>query len=422
MTTAKTVLRWREVGTAAKLVGFASALLIASAYKDARLEVGPLRVHLTVIVLALAALFTSRRAASLPAAIFVPMALFAAVFSVSAIADESISEVIKLLTFFFTIVIVARAIRSAQELLVVALGLLACGAFLELRNFLVVGTAGGAYYDQSLDGLGNKNAFSLYYLPALLFAAWAWLVRPVAGVVRTLVIVAAVFISLTSLMGANRSGWLGVAIVGLAVLSWGRSPRVLIGLTLSASLIYVSFDWVVSADVFRLRLQQTTEGYSSDELRQSLFRTALEIGAENPVLGLGPAGLQRELARRLIPEASYVDPHNAIGAVAGGSGLIALALMAWWLYSLLRLTFGRTMTDARWLLRWLIVLWVARSMFSQETLYSPAFGIAFGAALGYLLSENRMISSTPLLNTRHVTRGAGNRADHVWHRRHHSSW
>lgn len=376
--------RFQSVGAAARIVALASATLIASAFRDARIDIAGLRLHLSIVVLALAVPFLRSNMATLQRWVLPQMVAFTAMFSVSALIEGSYAEVVKLATFFIALCVTAVAIRSFQDVVAVTIGLVLCALFLGYRNFQVIGAGAGSYYDETLDGLGNKNAFSLYYLPGILLATWAWTIKPVQGWLRWAMMASVLFLSLTALIGGNRSGWLGVGIVGLGALSWGRSMRVFSAIAITSICIYVAFDRVISADVFRERWRQTTEGYSSDELREQLFETSLEIGLENPLLGLGPFGLQAELAHRLIPNAPNVDPHNAFGAIIGGAGLLAFAAFVWLVVALFRAKPDGA-PDARWLVRWMTVLWIIRGFFSQETLYSPSFAIGIGTALGYLL-------------------------------------
>lgn len=376
--------RFQAVGTAARVVALAAVLLIASAFRDARIDIVGLRLHISIVVLAFAVPFLRTNLSALQRSVVPQMATFLALFSISALIEGSYAEVIKLATFFIALCVTAMAVRSFHDVVAVTIGLVLCALFLGYRNVQVIGVTAGSYYDETLDGLGNKNAFSLYYLPGILLATWAWMIRPVQGFVRIAVMGSVLFLALTALVGGNRSGWLGVAIIGLGALSWGRSVRVLTALSAAATVIYVAFDRVVTADVFRERWRQTTEGYSSDELREQLFETAVQIGFENPLLGLGPYGLQAELAHRLIPNAPNLDPHNAIGAIIGGAGFLAFAAFIWLVVAMLRAK-PEGAPDARWLVRWMTLLWLVRGFFSQETLYSPSFAIGLGTALGYLL-------------------------------------
>jgi hypothetical protein len=199
-------------------------------------------------------------------------------------------------------------------------------------------------------------------------------------------------------MGANRSGWLGAALIGL-MLFWNRRGK---GLILVAVLAGVVAIWILrfgSTTVLNERWRQTVEGNKSDESRVTLFLTCIQLGLENPIIGVSPQRLGWELGRRtsLSSGLNVLDSHNVFGHIIGGSGLIcfgALLAVAWTLCTLkprdgIPLG-GRDdpARDARKLVRMLVVLWAARGMFSREILYNPSFSIAIGLVIGlFMLAE-----------------------------------
>ena len=73
------------------------------------------------------------------------------------------------------------------------------------------------------------------------------------------------------------------------------------------------FDWAV---------EKTLAGNQSDTLRTKLVTTAIEIGIDYPLLGVSPERLPYEL--KSPSTARRRGPHNVIGHLAGGSGLICL--------------------------------------------------------------------------------------------------
>ena len=152
-----------------------------------------------------------------------------------------------------------------------------------------------------------------------------------------------------------------------------------------------------STEVFDERMRQTVEGNESDNLRRDILLNCLRIGLENPLIGVSPQHIQVEIGRRLpviYGEMRVIDSHNVFGHIFAASGMIcfvALFALGWTLWTW-RARDGSKLTgkddplfDARSLLRMMVVLWVARGMFTREILYNPSFNIAVGLAIGFCL-------------------------------------
>ena len=86
-----------------------------------------------------------------------------------------------------------------------------------------------------------------------------------------------------------------------------------------------------STVILNERLKQTVEGTKSDDLRKDIIITCVQIGLENPIIGVSPQGLSAEIGRRLSVRYrdNFIDAHNAFAHIIGGSGPICLlALVA----------------------------------------------------------------------------------------------
>ncbi len=157
--------------------------------------------------------------------------------------------------------------------------------------------------------------------------------------------------------------------------------------------------WIMnfgSHEVFDERMRQTVEGNTSDRLRRDLLLTCIEIGLQNPIIGVSPQQLPVEIGRRLsvLYHDSYLDSHNVYAHILGGSGVICLgALLAfgWSIYAW-KPHDGRSIEgqddplyDARRLMRMLVVLWAVRGIFTREILYNPSFNIVLGLCIGFCM-------------------------------------
>ena len=119
---------------------------------------------------------------------------------------------------------------------------------------------------------------------------------PISRLVKWTLIGCATVSLLVIFMSANRSGYLGAALVVL-MLFWNRRGR---GLILVALVGAVVAGWVVysgNTKAFERRMQQTVDGTSSDESRVALVIGAFQIALENPIVGVSPQKAPEHLAR-----------------------------------------------------------------------------------------------------------------------------
>lgn len=356
----------------------------AAAFPGLRIELGGLLVPLHVIPLALSFRAALPRLALVPPRVRFWAMAFIALFAISVLPYGSqFGDLIKMITSAATVFIVAALVRTRRDFLVATLALAVAGLIINAR-----GLQGGmvdSFGYQPLKGIGNKNSYSLYALPLVLLAGFVLLHfkrTKIATVVLILAILSTAFVMFT---GANRSGWAGIIVIGVLLAAQARQWRALMlvgGLGLAS---YTALVVLGTTEVFEFRMQQTSGGYESDEMRQSLFIEAINIGLDNPLLGVGVQQLPYELAKRTRFDGDLVDPHNFLGYIFGGCGLFtlgALAMLALALWQRPPSASTRTQLLAHDLVRMLLILFVMRGMFSREIFFIASFPIALGLALG----------------------------------------
>ena len=356
----------------------------ASGFEDARLDVGDLLVHPYLLPIALAFPFVFiSDAKRLPRTILNWSILAGTIYAVALFNDpDAISEFAKVSASAVTIITVALVARDERALTLGTLGLALGVAFLSLRGMSEVESeAVGA---MMLD-VGNKNAFSLYALPALLLAGHVWLSGRTRGLMRV-TLMATILVTVVGIFSTgNRSGWLGTIMVGFLLMGRGKSARTLGTLAVVGSLAYIGLTSLSSTAAFERKWEQTVEGNESDGKRLELFLGSMEVALENPVLGAGPEGLAMELARKVDAPARKVDSHNVIAYIAGALGiplLLTFGALGISLWVRVRQNLSVSAREAHGLLRQMILLWLMRGLFTREVLYTPTFCVGFGLILG----------------------------------------
>ncbi len=369
---------------------FLSVLSIAgSAFAWMRVGVGGLQMHPFMVPVGLLFLLALPQLWLVPVRIRLAGAVFFVIYVLSMLqggpgaSGEAVKVGASLVTMLAIAIPVARS--GAHGPVVLALSMAA--ALMSIKG-LVAGP-------QGLEGvnpvdIANKNAFSLYALPALLVGGHFLLDHhaEVRKWIRWAILACMLLTLLAVFSGANRSGWLGVLLIATMLLIRGRSVRtalLLLALSAGAYALVVNFS---NVDVIEHRIDLTRQGYQSDRGRQELLREALQIGVENPLLGVSPQQLPYDLARRLRFPIDAIDPHNVLGLIAGGCGILGLAALiglGWSLWTRAPARRARQLSPAarsgHALLRMTLILWVVRGMFSREVLYSPTFAVAIGLGI-----------------------------------------
>lgn len=368
------------------LIGF---LVVGSGFTSFRPQILGLALHPYLVPLALAVPFVlMSRLGEFPLRVLTAMMVFAGMYMFSVFnGSVALGEVFKVGSFVATVITCALLVRRQGDFVAGALGLSLAVAMLASRG-LSEETALGV---DAIQG-ANKNSYSLFALPAILMAGFIYLhmkttpfIIKAALVLCTLPALAAIF------MSGNRSGYLGAVVIG-GMLFWNRRGRGMVFVAVIAATVAFGIMQFGSTRVLDQRLKQTVEGNESDDYRVEIFLSSLQVGLENPLIGVSPQQLPYELGRRtsIRHGHGYIDPHNVYGHIVGGSGLICFAAflaLGWMLWNWKprdghKIGKTESLRDARRLLRMMVVLWAIRGIFTREVLYAPAFGIGLGLAIG----------------------------------------
>lgn len=411
-TAAKQANRVTIGGVGLLLIGVA---IFLSGVAATRLYVFNLRLQPFLVPLALALPLVALRLPRLPIKVLSGFLLFWAMYAISLIGPSisrisPIEETIKLGAAVTVIITTALLVSSRADFILGSVGLaLAIGAL-----------AGRGLQEQqeNIIDVANKNSYSLYALPAVLLTVfiavrvdWKKVSFRTAAVPITLVssLVAAVAI----VGGANRSGYVGLALIVLMIgfylvsnakLRLGRKSQGAILLTCMIVAVIVGLVYK-GTEVFERRYEQTVQGTTSDTLRVHLFETAVIIGLEHPIRGVSPQRIPVMLAQRLYPDqspGSGLETHNVIAHIIGGCGLIEFGVLLYLGWTLMfwrpKKSFSPEAAadffDARKLLRMMLILWVVRGSFSQEILYNPGFCMGLGLAIGLCIVELELMKKS----------------------------
>jgi hypothetical protein len=383
---------------------FIGLMVFMSGVSLFRIHIANLRLQPFLLPLIIALPLVLMRLPRMPMKILIGFCLFWAMYAVSLIGPSvqkitPLEELTKLGAGIAVIVTSALLVSSRADFILGSTGLaLAIGAL-----------AGRGMQEEEVNiiEVANKNSYSLYALPAVLLAIFiAVRVDWKKVSFRRLAIPVTLLCSLASAVaivaGANRSGYVGLALIVLMIglylafskrLRFGRKSQ---GVILLTCLVVAVVALLVKkgSEVFERRYEQTVEGNTSDTLRVELFKNALIIGLEHPLKGASPQRLPVLLGERLGIADAY-ETHNVFAHIIGGCGFIELGILfylAWVLF------FWKVngpsppgiyddFFDARNLLRMMLVLWAVRGSFSQEILYNPGFCMGLGLAIGLCITE-----------------------------------
>ena len=197
-----------------------SLTTIGSAYKSLRFEVSGMAFHpymLALVPLMFRALPSLPR---FPARIGRPGALFLLLYIVSLIQGTSfLIQLVKIIVMMITFVLIALSVRSMNDFLAGALGLGIGTVILCVRGFIRGPGAFGSI--NPIEG-SQKNAFSLFYLPALTICLYL-LFSPLLRINRKMIfalIVTVIFAGIA--LSRNRSGWLASGVIVLLLFGTHR--------------------------------------------------------------------------------------------------------------------------------------------------------------------------------------------------------
>jgi hypothetical protein len=377
---------------------FVVVAMVFSFRAEYRLPVAGLLVHPYLLVLPVAVILSWTNFVALPDRVMFPMISFFVFFSVASLQNDSPqSEIFKVAASLATFVFFAAAIRSEKDFTWISWALLLCALSIGVQGFLLAEETDSIGMRLAginvLDGIGNKNAQSLFTLPGLYFGSFL-LVQAISErrVMKIAILVAFLFIIITSVfLSANRSGWVGLAIIFVAVIFViGIKGRTIFFSLIVVLLSYYAVDQFAS-DIFSRKKSQTIEGYRSDVGRRMLMVESMVIGLENPLFGVGIDELHHQMASRLNLNrygVQKMDTHFLPGYLFGATGIISFSLFFLFLGRLagkgpLIINQNSAVRRGRLMVMFFVILFITRSFFSREILYSPTFVSGLGIIFGY---------------------------------------
>ncbi len=396
---------------------FLIGLLVAgSGFTSFRPQMMGVSLHPYLIPMAAALpLVFMARLAEFPVRVLFALVVFTAMYIFSVFnGSVAVGEVFKIGAATITIITCALLVRRRGDFVAGALGLSLAVALLAARGLQEESTNLGV---DAIQG-ANKNSYSLFSLPALLMAGFIYLTMPKTPfAVRAALILCTLPTLAATFMSGNRSGYLGAVLIG-GMLFWNRRGR---GMLLVGAIAAAVAFWIMqfgSTHVLDEKLKQTVEGNDSDNYRVIIFMTAIQIGFENPIVGVSPQQLPFEIGRRtsVLHSHGYIDPHNVYAHVIGGSGLICFAafvavfvtLWTWKPRDGHKIGKDEPLYYARSMLRMLLVVWAVRGVFSREVLYAPSFNIALGMSIGLCMVAEK--ASRPASKRRPTAAGLSSTA------------
>ncbi len=326
-----------------------------------------------------------------PARIGRPGTLFLVLYVLSLIQGSGfVIQLTKISVMALTLVIIAIAVRSQDDFIAGALGLGIGIGILCIRGFINgVGKYGSI---NPIDG-SQKNAFSLYYLPALTLCLYLVFSGRLTIRQRSLFALLITLMFAAVALSTNRSGWVSSA--AAVILLFSKSQRRFRMVAFIA--IFSTLAYIVAATVaVRTDVQAERDAINaaeSDQLRVQLIVSALSIGAQHPLLGVSPPKLTRALSRATKISESVIDCHNLTGYLIGGSGFLTFGAFCLFVFAMLRpprqfllSAQDPLATESVRILATLTVIWILRSQFQEDILFSPAFTAGLALCIGLCIS------------------------------------
>ena len=398
------IIRWNKISNKGIVGALLSFSLVLSFFRELRIPVAGTLMHpylLLLIPLAVAGslnLFQQKRN------IQITLFFYAGIFSLAQIVDFNLGEVLKIFAGIFIFFFFTKVVQNEEDFKLSAFGFIFAALFLSLK-IIFLARSGDVSILAGVDaleetGIGNKNSQSQYILPGFFFICFFFsyslknnIVESAFWSVCILIITAGVAFT------GNRSGYLGILIVILILIANFRISFTTVFLVL---FLFIGGYFIVenlASEVVEHKLEQTTDGKRGDTHRRELLFHSVTLGFEYPLLGLGLTGLCRELAKRVDPEFRALDPHNLYGYLLGGGGVFVFTLFFRFLYLIFNNTYNYAKIKARLLVKdrydnnlhiWIIgfiILFLVRSLFTRELIYSPHFmgglGLVFSALIYY---------------------------------------
>lgn len=382
------------------LISFSLLFSISEAF---RLPIAGLLVHPYLVLLPFALYVGSFKLWLAPSKILLPLLIYGIILSFSVLREANFGEIIKIIAGIVTFLFFFQSVQTEKDFFIITLGFIGVGVLLAFRTSVMAQSGEVSVLSgvNALEGLGNKNAQSQFTLPALFFCAYHLIHYRRKGVWPFLWLICIAILTAGIIYTGNRSGYIGILVIGAIVLRVMKFS--VLNIVLIIILAYISMYFLTDSafDVLERKIDQTTGPYQSNSQRRMLFINSILIGLENPLFGLGKMGLEKELASRIQSIRSHVDPHNLYGYLLGGGGIFSFLAFIIFTFNLWakgmyfkrlknRLKPFRKLNIHLWF--WgFIFLFMIRSLFTRELIYSPNFMGGMGLLFGLLLYYQRQI-------------------------------
>ncbi len=186
------------------------------------------------------------------------------------------------------------------------------------------------------------NYFAMFAAPLFVFAAGL----AIANRDRALALAAAVLSGVALLFSLSYGGFLAVCAGGsvlIVALLRGRARRMTLAFLVIA--VVITFIGLIPTRQFKEKLNFTTR--SSSLVRTEIWRTAVEIGRQHPLVGIGPNTFETEY-RRVAPtlyhpplEWLVAKPHNLYLNAWVETGVLGFVGLVWFLIAAVRSLFAK---------------------------------------------------------------------------------
>lgn len=308
-------------------------------------------------------------------------------------------EPVKIFLTFFTIVGIVMTIRDRSEVELVTAGAALAVGLVGVPTLINPATSVvGA--DELVDTFGNKNSYSLYALPIILLVTHLAMDPRVSRRLRTVMVVGAGLSSIAILSSGNRSGYLGLAIIGLLTMIRRRRLRDAVLVAVAGSVVFLLLSTLGSTAAFWYRLSNPENSQRSDAVRIDILAHATRIGLDSPVIGVGPPNVAQNIAVSVGHGSGAIvigklDAHNLFAYnFAGGGFPLLLSLFGVMAVLMMRPPEWSSGTppseQAAMVLRTLqsaVILLAIRGWFSEDALTTPGFPMVFGLLIVLLRAE-----------------------------------
>ena len=282
-------------------------------------------------LVAVYALTTARQAPLRLPLLLLPVGVFLAVVTASLLASGDVgtglTKFFRYLLFGSFVFLVVQIVTTRAQLIILAKALTLSGA--------VAGLVGlvrffGSFADRASGPIGDANDFAYVLataLPLALHLAWR-----AAGRDRLLWGASAVVLVSAILGTLSRGALLALAVAGVWAVVRGRAPTrgvlVSVAVLLALGIAALTFERPFIEDRLNAKLTVADENIES---REALWRGALEMAADHPILGVGTGLYPKRAAEYVVDEPfGIVEPvaHNSYLEVLAEGGVLAFLAFA----------------------------------------------------------------------------------------------